>query len=163
LLAARGGWVALTLARPDDLDLLPAWLGVEGADDVPPAIGGRAVRSGVAAGAELGLAVAGVGRGGAVGGPPVSGGPRRGAGEASRPRALEALGIDAAALVRSGPQVWVSITAYGREGDGRNRVGFGDDVAAAGGAIVEDDGPCFCADALADPLAGMFAAAAVLD
>lgn len=84
--------------------------------------------------------------------------------DASRPRALQALGIDAAELAATGPAVWVSITGHGREGPLARRVGFGDDTAAAGGAVVWDaDGPCFCADALADPLTGMTAALAVLD
>ena len=38
--------------------------------------------------------------------------------EASRPRALEQLGIDAAAIVAAGPDVWVSITGHGRHGTG---------------------------------------------
>ncbi len=83
--------------------------------------------------------------------------------EASRPRALRQLGIDASALLHaaSGPSVWVSLTARGRTGAAANRVGFGDDVAAAAGLVVEDDeGPVFCADAIADPLSGLVAAAA---
>jgi len=83
--------------------------------------------------------------------------------EASRPRALRQLGVDASALLAadSGPSVWVSITARGRTGAAANRVGFGDDVAAAAGLVVEDaEGPVFCADAVADPLSGMVAAAA---
>jgi hypothetical protein len=83
--------------------------------------------------------------------------------ESSRPRALQQLGIDRDALDR-GPQVWLSITAYGREGDSGQRVGFGDDTAAAGGLLVWDDhGPLFCADAIADPISGMLAAATVLE
>jgi crotonobetainyl-CoA:carnitine CoA-transferase CaiB-like acyl-CoA transferase len=83
--------------------------------------------------------------------------------EASRPRALRQLGIDASACLRaaSGPSVWVSITAGGRAGPAANRAGFGDDVAAAAGLVVEDgEGPVFCADAIADPLSGLVAAAA---
>ncbi len=83
--------------------------------------------------------------------------------EASRPRALEQLGIQAAAVVAGGgPRVWVSITAYGRaEG---LRVGFGDDAACAGGLVVWHGGvPMFCADAVADPISGLTAAAACLD
>ncbi len=83
--------------------------------------------------------------------------------EASRPRALEQLGIEADAVVAGGgPRVWVSITAYGRaEG---LRVGFGDDAACAGGLVVWHRGvPMFCADAVADPLSGLTAAAACLD
>ncbi len=83
--------------------------------------------------------------------------------EGSRPRALEQLGIDAAQLLSNGgPQVWASITAYGRTGPGRDRVGFGDDAAVAGGLVAWEHGePRFCADAIADPLAGIAAAAAV--
>ncbi len=85
--------------------------------------------------------------------------------EASRPRALCQLGIEAAEVVRSGgPRIWVSITGHGRTGEGRDRVGFGDDSAAAGGLVAWDEGePVFCADAVADPAAGLVAAAACLD
>jgi crotonobetainyl-CoA:carnitine CoA-transferase CaiB-like acyl-CoA transferase len=85
--------------------------------------------------------------------------------EGSRPRALEQRGIVAAELVaNAGPRVWVSITGHGRVGPGRDRVAFGDDAAVAGGLVVADEaGPCFCADAVADPLAGLVAAAACLD
>lgn len=84
--------------------------------------------------------------------------------EASRPRALRQLGIDAEALLHNGRlRVWLSITGYGRTGDAAQRVAFGDDGAVAGGLVVWDDkGPCFCADAVADPLTGLVAATAVL-
>ena len=89
--------------------------------------------------------------------------------ESSRPRALEQLGIDAAAAVASGPTVWVSITGHGRTGAARNRVGFGDDAAVAGGlvswtsaAVGAGVDPCFCADAVADPCSGLVAAAAAV-
>jgi crotonobetainyl-CoA:carnitine CoA-transferase CaiB-like acyl-CoA transferase len=43
------------------------------------------------------------------------------------------------------------------------RIGFGDDVAAGAGLVAWDDGtPCPMGDALADPLAGVTAAAAAL-
>src|SRR5439155_480481 len=59
-----------------------------------------------------------------------------------------------------GPRVWLSITGYGQEDA---RVAFGDDAAVGGGLVVEDAaGPCFCADAVADPLTGLFAADACL-
>ena len=76
--------------------------------------------------------------------------------EASRPRALARFGLDAEAAARSG-KVWISITAHGRASD---RVGFGDDLAAANGLVAGDgDGtPLFCGDALADPLTGLVAA-----
>lgn len=79
--------------------------------------------------------------------------------EASRPRALRQLGIHAEdALAEGGPRAWVSITGYGRDSD---RVAFGDDAAVAGGLVADDGtGPCFFADAAADPLTGTVAAAA---
>jgi hypothetical protein len=84
--------------------------------------------------------------------------------EASRPRALEQLGISAEQLVRDGgPQVWVSITGHGRAGDTAQRVAFGDDAAVAGGLVVDEEGqPRFCGDAIADPLSGLTAAGACL-
>lgn len=85
--------------------------------------------------------------------------------EASRPRALEQLGADAAELLRTArPRVWVSLTGHGRTPDQRLRVGFGDDAAVGGGLVAWDgDRPSFCADAVADPASGLVAAAAVLD
>nr|BFE28048.1 CoA transferase [Actinomadura rugatobispora] len=76
--------------------------------------------------------------------------------EASRPRALARFGLDAGAAVAAGTS-WVSITAYGRAAD---RVGFGDDVAAAAGLVCRDPSgaPLFCGDAIADPLTGLTAA-----
>ncbi len=80
--------------------------------------------------------------------------------EASRPRALAQLGIDADAEVDRGA-VWVSITAGGR--GNAMRLGFGDDVAAGAGLVAWDDGrPCPMGDAIADPLAGVTAAAAAV-
>jgi crotonobetainyl-CoA:carnitine CoA-transferase CaiB-like acyl-CoA transferase len=85
--------------------------------------------------------------------------------EASRPRALQQLGIDARALVTRGPRVWLSITGYGRADERANAVAFGDDAAAAGGLVAwSDDGrPRFVADAVADPLTGIASACAVVD
>ncbi|MCA1846713.1 MAG: CoA transferase [Actinobacteria bacterium] len=89
--------------------------------------------------------------------------------EGSRPRALEQLRIRAdeilaeAAETGAGPKIWVSVTGYGRTRPGRDRVAFGDDAAVAGGLVARDAaGPCFLADAVADPCAGLVAAAAVL-
>ena len=84
--------------------------------------------------------------------------------EASRPRALEQLGIGPEAAFAANPGlVWVSLTAYGRTGPWRNRVGFGDDAAAAGGLVVWEAGrPMFVGDALADPVAGVMAATGAL-
>lgn len=84
--------------------------------------------------------------------------------EASRPRALEQIGLSPDQ--RSGPdgQVWLSITAHGRTGEARNWVGFGDDTAIAGGLACSDaDGrTVFCGDAIADPITGLVGALAVL-
>ena len=83
--------------------------------------------------------------------------------EASRPRALMQLGIDAAAWVAARPgRIWLSITAYGRSGASRLRVGFGDDVGAAAGLcwLPPSGAPLFVGDAIADPLAGIEAALA---
>lgn len=77
--------------------------------------------------------------------------------EASRPRALARLGLDADALVAAGV-TWVSITSHGRSAP--DRVGFGDDVAACAGLV--GPGPIFVGDAVADPLTGLAAAAATL-
>jgi len=83
--------------------------------------------------------------------------------EASRPRALRHLGIDAESQAARGA-VWTSLTAYGRSGDDAMRVGFGDDVAAAAGLVVwTEDGPGPVGDAIADPLTGVVAAAATVD
>src|SRR5882757_9340295 len=77
--------------------------------------------------------------------------------EASRPRALAALGLAPDMLSHRPGQVWLSITGYGRAEPGR--VAFGDDAAVAGGLVGWAAGesspePVFCADAIADPLAG---------
>jgi hypothetical protein len=80
--------------------------------------------------------------------------------EASRPRALQQLGFDALEYVDAGT-TWVSITGYGRSEP--ERVGFGDDVGVAAGIVAgRDDAPLFCADAIADPIAGLHAAVAAL-
>lgn len=82
----------------------------------------------------------------------------------ARQRALEQLGLDPAGSVRSGrPRVWVMVTGYGAGPASADRVAFGDDAAAAGGLVVWDDrGPCFCADAVADPVTGLAASASTL-
>lgn len=81
--------------------------------------------------------------------------------EASRPAALARFGLDAERYASRGT-TWLSITAYGRSS---NRIGFGDDVAAACGLVAEDsDGtPLFAGDAIADPLTGLRAAVCAVD
>ena len=84
--------------------------------------------------------------------------------EASRPRALAAAGVAPGMIRHPRGQVWLSITGYGRAAP--ERVAFGDD-AAVGGGLVGWTGsgssaePVFCADAIADPLAGACGALAV--
>ncbi len=84
--------------------------------------------------------------------------------EASRPRALARHGITPRLVAEHGrARVWVSITAHGRRGAAGKRVGFGDDCAVAGALVATDSHqPVFCGDAIADPLAGILAAAATL-
>jgi uncharacterized membrane protein len=85
--------------------------------------------------------------------------------EASRPRALDALGLGPEQFLAARPgRTWVSITGYGRSGPRSNWVAFGDDAAAAGGLVARRDrrGPVFCADAIADPIAGLYAAIGAL-
>jgi hypothetical protein len=85
--------------------------------------------------------------------------------EASRPRALRQLGIDAEAMVAANSRLtWLSITGYGRAEPEANWVAFGDDAGVAAGlsAIFQQLGsePLFCGDAIADPLTGLHAALA---
>ncbi|WP_370306384.1 CoA transferase [Sinimarinibacterium flocculans] len=85
--------------------------------------------------------------------------------EASRPRALRQLGIDAEALVRERPGLtWISLTGYGREAPAAQWVAYGDDAGVAGGLAYlmhqVHGHACFVGDAIADPLAGLHAALA---
>jgi hypothetical protein len=84
--------------------------------------------------------------------------------ESSRPRALAQFGIDPFAVAARGRlRVWLSITAYGREVPMGEWTGLGDDAAVAGGLVAWDEaGPCFCADAAADPATGLLGALAVV-
>ncbi|MEG9224701.1 CoA transferase [Aeromicrobium sp. Sec7.5] len=82
--------------------------------------------------------------------------------EASRPRALEGLGVGPGQVMPDGrARTWLQITGHGPEQP--HRVGFGDDAAVAGGLVVVDrDGlPGFYGDAVADPLTGLVGALAV--
>jgi hypothetical protein len=249
LLPTPAGWCAVSLARPEDVELLPAWLGIEVAPEGDPWVpvadrfaGAEDAPALLLLGRELGLPVAMVGEvepvddpvvivslgdapaldrpplvvdlsslwagplcanllglagatvvkvesihrpDGARHGPQaffdlLHGGHRSVALdlkspdgvaelrrlladadvviEASRPRALQQLGIDALDPSAHGAKVWVAITGHGR--DHPLAVAFGDDAAAAGGLVAwADDGkPRFVADAVADPLTGLVAA-----
>ena len=86
--------------------------------------------------------------------------------ESSRPRAMAGLGIDPEKFLSgSAGRLWISISGYGRSGPSSNRPAFGDDAAVAGGLVARDNGgePVFCADAIADPLTGLFAATTTLE
>ncbi len=87
--------------------------------------------------------------------------------EASRPRALAQLGIDAEALVAARPGVvWLSLTGHGRREPEADWVAFGDDAAVAAGLSVATgscDAPVFCGDAIADPVTGVYAARAAFE
>jgi hypothetical protein len=85
--------------------------------------------------------------------------------EASRPRALEQLGLGPDDRPDRPGRVWLSITGHGREAPGRDWIAFGDDAAVAGGLVARDAGgdPVFCGDAIADPLSGLTGALAVLE
>ena len=90
--------------------------------------------------------------------------------ESARPRALEQLGYDAGSWLATRPgRIWASITGYGRRGEQRDWIAFGDDAAVAAGlawpaadADGESKAPCFCGDAIADPLTGLHAAVGIL-
>ena len=79
-----------------------------------------------------------------------------------RPRALEQMGIDPRDVVSQSDVIWAAITGYGwAQG---HKVAFGDDAAAAGGLVCRARTlPCFIGDAMADPLTGVTAAAAVME
>lgn len=85
--------------------------------------------------------------------------------EASRPRALRQLGIDAEELVAErGGLTWLSLSGYGREEPLANWIAYGDDAAVAAG-LSHWQGrvsgmPLFVGDAIADPLTGLHAALA---
>jgi crotonobetainyl-CoA:carnitine CoA-transferase CaiB-like acyl-CoA transferase len=83
--------------------------------------------------------------------------------EASRPRALRQLGIDAEALVRARSGLsWIALSGHGREEPQAQWIAYGDDAAIDAGlarVMREATGePVFVGDAIADPLAGLHAA-----
>ncbi|MBL8771262.1 MAG: CoA transferase [Phenylobacterium sp.] len=88
----------------------------------------------------------------------------------ARPRGLRSIGLDPEALLAARRLTWVAITGYGLSGavwsddPWTNRVGFGDDTAAAGGLVAWTAAgePRFRGDALADPVTGVAAAASAL-
>lgn len=82
--------------------------------------------------------------------------------EGSRPAGLLRRGLGPDDLAGRPGRVWLRVTGYGAEGPAADRVAFGDDAAVAGGLVaVQRGAPVFVGDALADPLTGLQAAAAV--
>nr|WP_140404583.1 CoA transferase [Sphingomonas sp. CDS-1] len=83
----------------------------------------------------------------------------------ARPRAFDTMGLTPEWFLSRRPgRVWVAITGHGWMGAGAGRIGFGDDAAIAGGLVDWHEGrPRFAGDALADPLAGLVAAAAAFE
>lgn len=83
--------------------------------------------------------------------------------EASRPRAMRQLGIDATEIVAiQAGKTWISITGHGRAEPEGEWTGFGDDAGVAAGlaGLMHDvhGAWMFCGDAIADPLTGIHAA-----
>ncbi len=87
--------------------------------------------------------------------------------EGSRPAGLARRGLGPEHVAPRPGRVWLQITGYGTTAERGRRVAFGDDAAVSGGLVGCDGGvrgePVFCADAIADPLAGIEAALAVMD
>jgi len=82
--------------------------------------------------------------------------------ESSRPAALARRGLAPTDVPPRDGRVWVRITGHGTEHDRGNWVAFGDDAAVSGGLVGGGEAaPVFCGDAIADPLTGLEAAAAV--
>jgi hypothetical protein len=83
----------------------------------------------------------------------------------ARRRAFEQMDIAPETLFAHRPDlIWVAISGYGWGEATADRVGFGDDAAAAGGLVrwTTEGAPNFLGDALADPLTGMAAAVGTL-
>ena len=87
--------------------------------------------------------------------------------EASRPRALRQLGIQAEQILAANPGLtWLAISGHGRVEPQANWIAYGDDAGVAAGlsgVLLDLTGePLFCGDAIADPLTGWHAALAAL-
>lgn len=85
--------------------------------------------------------------------------------EASRPRALRQLGIQAEAIIAANPGLsWLAISGHGRDMPQADWIAYGDDAGVAAGLsglLLQLTGmPMFCGDAIADPLTGWHAALA---
>ncbi|OLP00567.1 CoA transferase [Mycolicibacterium porcinum] len=84
--------------------------------------------------------------------------------EASRPAALARRGLGPDVVAARPGRIWLRITGHGTEGERADWVAFGDDAAVSGGLVGYRQGtPVFSGDAIADPLTGLQAAAAVAE
>jgi hypothetical protein len=84
--------------------------------------------------------------------------------ESSRPDALRRRRLGARDVAARAGRVWVRITGHGVDGEAAHWSAFGDDAAVAGGLVGRSqEGPVFCGDAIADPLAGLHAALAAAE
>lgn len=82
--------------------------------------------------------------------------------EGSRPAALARRGLGAEQVPGRPGRIWLRLSGYGAIHP--DWVAFGDDAAVAGGLVTfRGDCPVFCGDAIADPLSGLAATAAILD
>ncbi|NGY04903.1 CoA transferase [Solimonas terrae] len=87
--------------------------------------------------------------------------------EASRPRALRQLGIEADELLRENPGLsWIALSGYGRGEPQEQWIAYGDDAGVAAGLsdtqLRASGDAVFVGDAIADPLTGLHAALAAL-
>ncbi len=81
--------------------------------------------------------------------------------EGSRAAALERRGLGPDDVRPRAGRIWLRINGYD---DHCGRPAFGDDAAVGGGLVGNAaGGPVFCGDAIADPLTGLEAAAAVVE
>ncbi|ORV64099.1 acyl-CoA transferase [Mycobacterium gastri] len=81
--------------------------------------------------------------------------------EGSRPAALARRRLGPDHIAPRPGRIWLRVTGYG---DQLGRPAFGDDAAVAGGLVGSaTDGPVFCGDAIADPLAGIEASQAITE
>jgi hypothetical protein len=81
--------------------------------------------------------------------------------EGSRPAALTRRRLGPDHIAPRAGRVWLRISGHGGQS---TRPAFGDDAAVAGGLVGSStDGPVFCGDAIADPLAGLEATLAVTE
>lgn len=79
--------------------------------------------------------------------------------EGSRPAALARRRLGPDHIAPRPGRIWLRVTGYGEQS---GRPAFGDDAAVAGGLVGSAaDGPVFCGDAIADPLAGIEASQAI--